>query len=70
MKTDRPVVNEYMTQLQPSYWWRKKEVACTASAPKPGDRCPTCDEGKLAYDGLFVLACSHCGKAAESGAFT
>jgi predicted amidophosphoribosyltransferase len=70
MKIDRVIVKENMTQSESSFWWRKKEVVCKAPAPKPGELCPTCDEGLLSYDGLFVLICSHCGKAAESGAFT
>jgi uncharacterized protein (DUF983 family) len=70
MKTDGAIVKETMTQSQPSFWWRKQETACTAPTPKPGDCCPSCGEGKLAYDGLFVLICSHCGEVAESGGFT
>jgi len=56
---------------KPTYWWRKPDaLPCQASAPKPGDVCPACGQGRLAYDGLFILTCSVCGEAAESGAFT
>lgn len=71
MKTDGAVVKESMKQPPKNYWWRQTgAAACAAPAPKPGDCCPTCGEGVLAYDGLFVLSCTTCGKAAESGAFT
>jgi hypothetical protein len=71
MNTDGAIVKEAVTAKQLIPWWRSKGPAsCTAPLPKPGDRCPTCHSGTLAYDGLFVLCCSYCGKAAESGAFT
>ncbi|MCA9921937.1 MAG: hypothetical protein KC419_19700 [Anaerolineales bacterium] len=53
------------------HWWQQTGVStCTAPQPRPGDKCPACENGILAYDGLFVLTCSNCGKAAEAGAFT
>ncbi|MBK7177700.1 MAG: hypothetical protein IPH82_11030 [Chloroflexi bacterium] len=56
---------------QATVWWRKPDaLPCQSRPPKPGDVCPTCGNGRLAYDGLFILACSACGEAAESGAFT
>jgi ribosomal protein L37AE/L43A len=71
MNSSGAIVKEGMKRSQKSYWWRQKEAsACATPPPKPGNCCPTCGEGILAYDGLFVLTCSHCGKAAESGAFT
>ena len=69
MKTEGAIVKEDVPQS--SFWWRQKEdAACTAHPPKAGDVCAACDRGILVYDGLFVLACTHCGKTAESGAFT
>ena len=29
--------------------------------PRRGAICPVCGEGKLNYDGLLNLTCSHCG---------
>lgn len=53
------------------YWWRKDTPPpCQARPLKPGEKCPACLVGMLAYDGLFVLTCATCGQAAESGAFT
>lgn len=63
---------EGKTAVSPSsspYWWRQRPP-CQAPTPKPGDPCPACGAGKLAYDGQFVLACPACGQAAESGTFT
>ncbi|PID85257.1 MAG: hypothetical protein CSB13_08955 [Chloroflexi bacterium] len=59
-----------MAQQAATYWWRKKKRTCHNPTPKPGEPCPNCTEGILAYDGLFVLTCARCGKAAENGAFT
>lgn len=53
----------------PPYWWRQVQP-CQSPTPKPGDPCPTCRQGILAYDTLFLLTCPACGQAAESGAFT
>ncbi|MCB8928421.1 MAG: hypothetical protein H6652_22690 [Ardenticatenaceae bacterium] len=53
------------------YWWRKPDEAkCTHPQPKPGDICTHCGEGKLAFDGLFILACDRCQQIADSGGFT
>ncbi len=54
------------------YWWRETAVAptCNTALPKPGEPCPHCGKGILAYDSLFLLTCSTCGKVAEGGAFT
>jgi ribosomal protein L37AE/L43A len=54
------------------FWWRaeKQEKNECAVAHKPGDKCPACGQGELAYDGLFLLACTACGAVAEGGAFT
>ncbi len=43
---------------------------CLLTPPKPGDLCPFCQKGSLAYDGLFLLTCSKCKKVAEGGCFT
>lgn len=66
---EQVVEQEGETAVSPNYWWRKKP-ACQTPTPKPGDRCPACDLGILAYDGLFILTCPACGQAAESGTFT
>ena len=59
------------TQNDSTFWWKSDgQASCHAKPPKPGDVCPECGEGLLAYDGLFVLTCEKCGKAAEAGAFT
>jgi len=69
MKTSGAIVKQQ--ESQKTFWWRQKdEPACIAQAPKPGDMCPACGSGVLAYDGLFMLTCPRCGKTAESGAFT
>ncbi len=57
---------------QKRYWWRdeaQQENSCAISCG-PGHACPQCQEGTLAYDGLFMLTCPVCGYVAESGAFT
>jgi uncharacterized protein (DUF983 family) len=51
------------------FWW-KNDTTCHAPAPKVGERCPACQQGKLAYDSFFNLVCEVCGKTAVSGAFT
>jgi len=54
------------------YWWKKdgaEQQSCELQ-PRPGHTCPICGKGVLAYDGLFVLVCDHCGYVAESGAFS
>jgi ribosomal protein L37AE/L43A len=60
------------TVKQKQYWWREKKASKNTCAIRrlPGQTCPECKEGKLAYDGLFILTCSACGYIAESGAFT
>jgi hypothetical protein len=60
---------EGKTAVSPTYWWRQRPP-CQAATPKPGDPCPSCGAGKLAYDSLFLLTCLTCGQCAESGAFT
>ena len=58
-------------QNDSTFWWKSTDQnACDTKSPKPGDLCTECEEGLLAYDGLFVLTCEKCGKAAEAGAFT
>lgn len=54
------------------YWWRGDEASKQTCAIRynPGQRCPDCQKGTLAYDGLFLLTCSNCGYVAESGAFS
>jgi uncharacterized protein (DUF983 family) len=37
--------------------------------PRRGDRCPTCGEGVLDYDGMLNLGCLQCGFSL-SGCFT
>jgi hypothetical protein len=70
MKTEGAIVKKQM--LQKSYWWQpiKEDASCSAPASKPGNPCPACGKGILAYDGLFLLTCAHCGETAENGAFT
>jgi hypothetical protein len=53
------------------FWWRNPDKPdCKKPQPKPGDICPSCGEGKLAFDGLFMLVCRRCQHIADSGAFT
>jgi hypothetical protein len=53
------------------FWWREKgKPICKKPQLKPGDTCPSCHEGQLAFDGLFMLVCSRCQRVADSGAFT
>lgn len=53
------------------YWWRQQgEAKCNQPQPKPGDLCPNCHKGKLAFDGLFILVCGECQHIADSGGFT
>ena len=53
------------------FWWHNPEKpTCKAPQPKPGDSCPSCGAGTLAFDGLFMLVCSRCQQIADSGAFT
>ena len=65
-------MEEAEKERQPAYWWRKEEDSpnqCETVAAV-GQECPSCANGKLAYDGLFVLTCSACGYCADHGAFT
>ncbi len=48
----------------------ERPSVCLLTSPKPGDDCPTCNQGKLVYDGLFILTCDRCGYVAESGCFS
>jgi hypothetical protein len=52
------------------FWWQdnRAEADVCVLPPRPGQRCPECGEGVLAYDSLFVLTCPHCHYVAESGA--
>ncbi len=53
------------------YWWQQGERPfCASPSPKPGQICPRCQQGKLTYNGLFILYCPQCGYVAASGAFT
>ena len=54
------------------YWWHAEDASERTCALRytPGQRCPNCHKGSLAYDGLFMLTCSACGYVAESGAFS
>ena len=57
-------------EVEKEYWWKGK-AAEGESCPiriRPGDTCPKCGNGTLAYDGLFLLTCDGCGYVAESGA--
>ena len=57
---------------QKTYWWRKngqEKISCQRML-QPGETCPQCQNGRLAYNGLFMLTCTSCGHIAESGAFT
>jgi uncharacterized protein (DUF983 family) len=38
--------------------------------PRPGQKCPQCQQGKLDYDGLLNLVCPQCGHVAFAGGFT
>ena len=60
------------TVEQKRYWWREEEASKRICAVRyqPGQACPQCLMGVLAYDGLFMLTCPICGHIAESGAFT
>lgn len=53
-------------------WWRaeQQEKKVCPVPLKPGDTCPACGQGELAYDGLFLLVCRRCGAVAEGGTFT
>ena len=59
------------TRLTPAYWWQanRPKTVCEAS-PRPDQLCPTCRQGRLAYDALFCLACPLCGFSAETGGYT
>lgn len=65
------------TKTRPTdHWWQPskskesgKKEACSVPL-KPGCTCPVCNEGRLAYDGLFILTCPACGHVAEHGVFT
>lgn len=53
------------------YWWKETEDAektVCAIRSRPGQLCPECGQGTLAYNGLFVLTCPQCAYVAESGA--
>lgn len=59
-------------QTETKYWWRKDNEPKRVCAIRyqPGQPCPKCTRGRLAYNGLFILACPVCGYVAEGGAFT
>lgn len=48
---------------------RESKGDTPVKAPRAGDLCPHCQEGRLDYDGLLNLACSRCGFAL-GGCFT
>lgn len=53
------------------FWWHDPDKpVCKKPQPKPGDVCPSCGAGTLAFDGLFMLVCRRCQQIADSGAFT
>lgn len=66
--------------VEPGYPWpeaAQSETAvstsgdlCLLTPPKPDEQCPNCQQGTLAYDGLFLLTCNTCHKVAEGGCFT
>ncbi|MAT97348.1 MAG: hypothetical protein CL608_09420 [Anaerolineaceae bacterium] len=65
------MVNDKESGGDGRYWWRKKgEAKCSRPQPKPGDNCPNCHNGKLVFDGLFILTCDCCQHVADSGGFT
>lgn len=37
-----------------------------AAAPRAGDPCPHCGEGRLEYNGLLLLECDLCGYQAAT----
>lgn len=37
---------------------------------RAGDKCPSCKEGILDYDGWVTLACPKCGYQSPRGGFT
>jgi len=64
-------VAEKKNEQSGRYWWHQKgESKCSQPQPKPGDICPSCHEGKLEFDGLFILTCERCLHIADSGGFT
>jgi len=34
---------------------------------RPGDPCPRCEIGKMDYNGLLELECTHCGYVISGG---
>jgi len=53
------------------FWWHQTgEAKCNQPQPKPGDTCSNCHEGRLTFDGLFILMCDRCQHIADSGGFT
>ncbi len=61
---DRPT-----TEVKSGYWRRQEGKASGCQTRYlEGDTSPSCGDGELAYDSLFVLSCR--GYVAESGAFT
>ena len=61
-------------RVQKKYWWKREKAEATNEScqipSRPGQLCAECGQGRLAYDGLFILTCDHCGYVAESGAFS
>jgi hypothetical protein len=49
---------------------RKAHNTQACRAPRPGQKCPRCGRGTLAYDGLLQLSSPVCGHVAEIGGFT
>lgn len=62
---------EEKKEVNGRFWWRSKQKkGCQRPQLKPGDPCPHCPEGTLAFNGLFMLVCDRCQKTADSGGFT
>jgi len=61
-----------MTEAGSTYWWRRQDDQAPGcqTRHREGDACPSCGEGELSYDSLFILSCPRCDYVAESGAFT
>jgi len=47
---------------------RRKTRSC--GMPRPGQKCPQCQKGKLDYNGMLNLVCPQCGHLAFTGSFT
>ena len=69
-----PAAGQSRPAAEPAgYWWKQdkaeaEEGEVCALRPRPGQRCPECGQGTLAYNGLFLLTCPQCNYVAEGGA--